>query len=105
MGLFDEIKKVGSKAGDAVSEGAAKVGKLSQVEVERRKLKSLQDEVADAQREMGAVVDELVERGELSHPALDAHRARISEAQARVADKEVEIAALKAEAGQTEADE
>ena len=98
MGVFDEIKKAGSKAGGAVSEGAAKVGKLSQVEMEKRKLKSLLDEVASAQQELGAAAYELMERGELSNPGLDAARARISEAQARVSDKEAEIEALRAEA-------
>ena len=102
MGLFDDIKKAGSAAGSAVSEGAAKAGKLSQVETERRKLKSLQDELASAQREMGAGVYELMRRGELSHPALDAPRAIISEALAQVSDKQAEIAALKADVGPTQ---
>ena len=102
MGIFDEIKKVGSAAGSAVSEGAAKVGKLSQVEIEKRKLKSLQDEVASAQQEMGALVYDLMERGELSHPGLGAAQSMISEAQAQVSAKEAEIEAMKAEARDSE---
>ncbi len=102
MGGFDEIKKAGSAAGSAVTEGAAKVVKLSQVEIEKHRLKSLRVYLASAQQEMGALVYELLERGELSNPELEACQMTISEALALVAEKEAEIATLKAEAKQSE---
>jgi hypothetical protein len=51
---------------------------------------------------MGALVYDLMERGELSHPGLGAAQSMISEAQAQVAAKEAEIEALKAEARTSE---
>lgn len=102
MAGFDEIKKAGSAAGSAVTEGAVKVVKLSQAEIEKHRLKSLRVYLASAQQEMGALVYELVERGELLHPELEACQATISEALALVAEKEAEIATLKAEGGRGE---
>lgn len=90
MGMVDNIKK----AGGNVSKGA---GKFTQVQIQQRKLRSLQGDVGRAEQEMGGLVFDLVERGDLVHPALDAPQARIREASALVADKEAEIAKLKAE--------
>jgi uncharacterized coiled-coil DUF342 family protein len=90
MGMVDNIKK----AGGNVSKGA---GKFTQVQIQQRKLRSLQGDVGRAEQEMGGLVFDLVERGDLVHPALDASQARIREASALVADKEAEIAKLKAE--------
>ena len=89
MGIFDTIKdKAGDLAGDA--ERAGKVG-AAQV-----KLKSLQGDVKDALEEFGGEAFELVEKGELTHPGLEAAIARVRDAKKLVADKEAEIEKLKA---------
>ena len=90
MGVVDNIKK----AGGSVSKGA---GKFTQVQLQQRKLRSLQGDVGRAEQEMGGLVFDLVERGDLVHPALDAPQAKIREASALVVEKEAEIAKLKAE--------
>ena len=95
MGACDEIKKAGSAAGSALTEGAAKVGKVLQTEIEKRKLKSLEEDVATAQQEMGAMVFDLMGSGELRHMALGVPQANINEALALVAEKKAEIEALK----------
>jgi hypothetical protein len=90
MGIFDTIKdKAGDLAGDA--ERAGKVG-AAQV-----KLKSLQGDVDKELQTLGREAFELIEKGELSHPALDAAVARVRDAKNVVADKEAEIEKLKAE--------
>lgn len=90
MGVIDNIKKAGS----TVSKEA---GKFSQVQLQQRKLRALQGDVARAEQDMGGLVFDLVERGDLAHAALDAPQARIREAVALVTEKEAEIAKLKAE--------
>ncbi|HET6496000.1 MAG TPA: hypothetical protein VFH61_11640 [Thermoleophilia bacterium] len=89
MGVVDNIKK----AGGSVSKGA---GKFTQVQLQQRKLRSLQGDVGRAEEEMGGLVFDLIERGDLVHPALDAPQERIREASMLVAEKETEIAELKA---------
>jgi chromosome segregation ATPase len=90
MGVVDNIKK----AGGSVSKGA---GKFTQIQIQQRKLRSLQGDVGRAEQEMGGLVFDLVERGDLVHPALDAPQAKVREASALVDAKEAEIAKLKAE--------
>ena len=98
MSVFDELKKAGSAAGSVVSEGAARSSKMSQMEIRRVKLRSLQKDVAGAEQEMGALAYDLVQAGELSHPMLSASQARVSDARAALSDLEAEIAALRDEA-------
>lgn len=93
MGIIEGLKKAGS----SVSEGAGRASKLSQAQLQQLKLKSLQDDVATAQEELGALVFDLIERGELAHGELDASHTKIKEALALVAEKETEIATLRAE--------
>jgi hypothetical protein len=90
MGIFDTIKdKAGDLAGDA--ERAGKVGAA------QMKLKSLQGDVDKELQTLGREAFELIEKGELSHAALDAAVARVRDAKSVVADKEAEIEKLKAE--------
>ncbi len=89
MGVSDNIKK----AGTTVSTEARK---FSQVQLQQRKLRSLQGDVARAEGEMGGLVFDLVERGDLTHPSLDPSLARIKTARDLVAEKETEIAKFKA---------
>jgi hypothetical protein len=90
MGFFDSIKdKAEDLAGDA--ERAGKVG-AAQV-----KLKSLQGDVKEAMEKLGREAFELIEKGELTHPGLDAAIAKVRDAKKIVADKETEIKTLKAE--------
>jgi hypothetical protein len=96
MGVFDEVKRAGSAAGGALTRGKAKVGELSRVEVEKRNLRSLEQDLAVAQQEMGALVFDLVGSGELRHPALGDPQAKINETLALIAEKKAEIAAAKA---------
>jgi hypothetical protein len=90
MGIFDTIKdKAGDLAGDA--ERAGKVGAA------QMKLKSMQGDVDKELQTLGREAFELIEKGELSHAALDAAVARVRDAKGVVADKEAEIEKLKAE--------
>jgi len=90
MGVFDTIKdKAGDLAGDA--ERAGKIG-AAQV-----KLKSLQGDVKDAMEGLGREAFELVEKGELTNPGLEAAIAKAKEAKKAVADKKAEIEKLRAE--------
>ncbi|HOT24064.1 MAG TPA: hypothetical protein PLB30_08340 [Thermoleophilia bacterium] len=90
MGIFDTIK---DKAGDLASD-AERAGKLGAAQV---KLKSLQGDVRDALARLGEEAFALVEKGELSHPGLEAAVAGVRDAKKLVADKEEEIARIKAE--------
>jgi chromosome segregation ATPase len=103
MGVSDNIKKAGttvSKAGTTVSKAGTTVStearKFSQVQLLQRKLRSLQGDVSRAEEEMGGLVFDLVERGDVTHPSLDPSQARIRIARDLVAEKETEIAKLKA---------
>lgn len=96
MSVSNNIKKAGttvSKAGTTVSTEARK---FSQVQLLQRKLRTLQGDVARAEEEMGGLVFDLVERGDLTHPSLDPSQARIKVARDLVTEKETEIAKLKA---------
>jgi len=62
-------------------------------------LKSLQGDVADAQKELGAIAYDLVARSAISHVEMEAPVAKVREAQALVAEKEAEIAELRAQPG------
>lgn len=97
MDVLDNIKKAGS----TVSKEA---GKFSRVQLQQLKLRSLQGDVSRAEQELGALAFDLLERGELTHPALELQRARIQEALAAVADKEAEIEKIKAEPDEGEAE-
>ena len=90
MGVVNDIKKAGSTVQKEAS-------KFTRVQLEQRKLRSLQRDVAGAEQEAGALAYDLAERGDLAHAALDAPLARIQQARAAAAEKEAEIAQLKAE--------
>jgi phage host-nuclease inhibitor protein Gam len=90
MGVVNDIKKAGSTVTKEAS-------KFTQVQLQQRKLRSLQGDVARAEQEMGGMVYDLAEHGELTHPALDATQARIKVTRDLVAEKENEIAKLKSE--------
>ena len=89
MGIFDTIK---DKAGD-LAEDAGRAGKVGAAQV---KLKSLQGDVKDAMEALGREAFELVEKGDLVHPGLDAALARVRDAQKLVEAKKSEIEAIKA---------
>jgi hypothetical protein len=78
---------------------ASDAGKASKVAQAQLKLKSLQGDVASAQKELGAVAYDLVSRGAISHVEMEAPVAKVREAQALVAEKEAEIAELRAQTG------
>ncbi len=90
MGLFDQVKKAATTVGSE----AGKAGRVAQAQV---KLKSLQGDVGDAEKELGQAAFSLLDSGQLQAPALDAQMAKVREAKAAVAAKEAEIAAIKAE--------
>lgn len=90
MGVVNDIKKAGSTVQKEAS-------KFTHVQLEQRKLRSLQGDVARAEQEAGALVCELAERGEIAHAALDAPLAKVTQARSVAAEKEAEIARLKTE--------
>jgi len=89
MGFFDKVKE---KAGE-IADDAGRATKVAQAQM---KLKSLQGDVDTAKKELGDVAFQLVAGGELAHADLEAPVSKIREALGRVADKEAEIAAIKA---------
>ena len=90
MGIIDDLKKTGS----SVAEGTGRTAKVAQAQL---KLKSLQRDVATAQKALGAVAYDLLERGDLANAELDAPLAKTKDALALLAAKEAEITALKTE--------
>lgn len=90
MGILDTIK---DKAGD-LAEDAERAGKIGAAQV---KLKSLQGNVDKELQLLGREAFELVDRGDLRHEGLDAAVSRVRDAKRLVAEKEAEIAQLKAE--------
>ena len=90
MGIIDDLKKTGS----SLAEGAERAAKVAEAQL---KLRSLQSDVAAAQKALGAVAFDLLERGDLAHADLDAPLAKMKDALDLVAAKEVEITALEAE--------
>jgi len=92
MGFLDSVKKTATN----VASDAGKAGKVAQAQL---KLKSLQGDVANAQKELGAIAYDLVARGAVSHVEMEAPVAKVREAQALVAEKEAEIAELRAQSG------
>ncbi len=89
MGILETIK---GKAGE-LAEDAERAGKVTAAQV---KLKSLQGDVEKALTQLGRDAFDLVEKGELSHTALEAAVTRVRAAKQAVADKEAEIAAMRA---------
>jgi|GEM_PF-3545737 len=101
MGIFDDVKKAAAtvagevkEAGKAVGAEAGKAGRVAQAQV---KLRSLQGEQGDAEKELGQAAYDLAESGQLATPALEEAVAKVREARAAVAVKEAEIEAIKAE--------
>lgn len=101
MGIFDDMKKAAAtvagevkEAGKAVGDQANRAGRIAQAQV---KLRSLQNDQATAEKELGQAAFALAEQGMLPQPELQAAVARVREAQAAVAAKAAEIEAIKAE--------
>jgi hypothetical protein len=90
MGIFDTIKE---KAGD-LADDAGRAGKVGAAQV---KLKSLQGDVKEAIEKLGEEAFDLIDKGELTHPGLEAAIAKVREAKKIVADKEAEIEAIRAQ--------
>lgn len=90
MGFLDDLKKAAAN----VASDAGKAGKVAQLQI---KLRSLQNDVGDAQKELGIVAYDLVTRGAVAHAELDPLVAKVREAQALVAEKEAEIAETRAQ--------
>jgi hypothetical protein len=101
MGFMDQIKKTATsvagevkEAGKAVGSEAGKASRTAQAQI---KLKSLQGDVGEAEKELGQAAFGLIDGGGLQAPALEAQMAKVREAKAAVAAKEAEIAAIKGE--------
>jgi len=90
MGLFDTIKE---KAGDLADDA----GRASKVTAAQVKLKSQQGDVDKALKQLGHETFALIDKGELTHPALEFATTRVREAKTLVADKEAEIATIRAQ--------
>ncbi len=101
MGILDQVKKAAATGAgvvkDAASTVGAEAGKAGKVAQAQVKLRSLQGDLADAEKELGQAAFDLCERGDLPSTGLEAALATVREAKAAVAAKEAEIAAIKAE--------
>jgi len=94
MGFLDDLKKAATN----VASDAGKAGKVAQAQI---KLRALQSDVNDAHKELGIIAYDLAARGAIAHPELDPGVAKVREAQALVAEKEAEIAEIRAQMGET----
>jgi hypothetical protein len=101
MGLMDSLKKTAVSVAGEVKEAASTVGteagKAGRTAQAQMKLKSLQGDVGEAEKELGQAAFAQVDDGTLVAPGLEAQMAKVREAKAAVAAKEAEIAAIKAE--------
>ena len=96
MGFFDTVKeKASGLASDA--------GRASKVTAAQARVVVLQNEIRKAERELGHTVFDLVERGDIEHAGVVDAAARLREAHRALSDKEAEIAALRAHAGDPQA--
>jgi hypothetical protein len=96
MGFFDTVKeKANALASDA--------GRASKVTAAQARVVVLQNEIRKAERELGHATFDLVERGDLEHAGITEAAARLREAHRALSDKEAEIAALRADAGERQA--
>ncbi len=96
MGFFDTVKeKANALASDA--------GRASKVTAAQARIVVLQNEVRKAERELGHAAFDLIERGELEPAGAAAAAARLREAHRALSDKEAEIAAIRAAAGDPQA--
>ena len=96
MGFFDTVKeKANALASDA--------GRASKVTAAQARVVVLQNEVRKAERELGHAAFDLIERGELEPGGAAAAAARLREAHRALSDKEAEIAAIRAAAGDPQA--
>ena len=92
MGFFDTVKdKANALASDA--------GRASTVTAAQARVVVLQREVRKAERELGHAAFDLIERGELEPAGAAEAAARLREAHRALSDKEEEIAAIRAAAG------
>jgi len=96
MGFFDTVKdKANALASDA--------GRASKVTAAQARVVVLQSEVRKAERELGHAAFDLIERGELEPAGAAEAAARLREAHRALSDKEEEIAAIRAAAGDPQA--
>jgi ATP/maltotriose-dependent transcriptional regulator MalT len=90
MGTLDKwLEKASGVASDA-----GRTGRVAQAQI---KLRSLQGDLKDARAELGAVAFGLADRGDISHPELEAALTKVRTAEALVREKEAEIGQIKAE--------
>jgi hypothetical protein len=101
MGLLDKMKERATELADVAKEragdlagDASRAGKVAQAQL---KLRSLQGDLDDANKRLGAVAYDLVQRGELAHAELAGPADEVRRAEAKVREKEDEIARLRAE--------
>jgi len=92
MGFFDALKE---KA-NAVASDAGRAGKVTAAQA---RAVVLQSDVRKAERELGHVAFDLIERGELEPAGMAEVAARLREAHRALTDKDAEIAAIRAEGG------
>jgi hypothetical protein len=101
MGFMDQLKKtattVAGEVKDAASTVGSEAGKAGRVAQAQMKLKSLQGDVGEAEKELGQATFAQLESGQLQAPGLETQIGKVREAKAAVAAKEAEIAAIKAE--------
>jgi hypothetical protein len=96
MGFFDTVKeKANALASDA--------GRASKVTAAQARVIVLQSDVRKAERELGHAAFELIGRGELEPTGMADAAARLREAHQALSDKEAEIAAIRAAAGDPQA--
>jgi len=96
MGFFDTVKeKANALASDA--------GRASKVTAAQARVVVLQNEVRKAERELGHATFDLVESGKLGHAGIAASAARLRDAHRALSEKEAEIAAIRAGAGDPQA--
>jgi hypothetical protein len=88
LGLFDTVKATArGLAGDA-----ERAGKVTAAQAQ---IVALRNDVRKAERELGHRTFALVERGELSHPDLEAAAVALAEMHEALAEKKREIAELR----------
>ena len=89
MSFFDNVR---AKASDL----AADAERAGRVGAAQTKIAVLQQDLKNAERELGQAAFALIDRGQISHPELAAATEAVREAQRAISAKEAEIADLKA---------
>lgn len=92
MGLFDIVK---AKADDL----AAEAERAGRVAAAYARIAVLQQDLKNAERDLGRATFALVERGEIDHPELTAVAERVRDTQNAIHGKEAEIVELRSPSG------